>query len=300
MNKMILIFALAFSLDAREAIHVMFETDAHFVHPTCVAITSLLSNANPLDRINIHIVTSNVSNEDKAKFESLRKIRKFNLEIKDFDEKILESLTVYPGYTNVVYNRLFAAELFPAINKIIHIDSDMIIKQSLYQLWKIDLKNNWIAAVPRFAWMKLDTALLIEGGISMMDLEKFRANNLTKKLFDAMIAGQERVRGKKDMFGRELRYTDEHAITEVCKDRVHLLPLRYNIWQTEVPKIQPTGLLSQTDFTMKYEQTHPVILHYNSPNKPWKLTREEYSKRYPVYLYDEWKHYEDIYASSVL
>ena len=302
MKKYLLILALLFSAKASENMHIMFETDAHFVHPTCVAITSLLVNSDPKDKLNVHIITSGVSADDKARFETLKNIRNFNLDIQDYDvskDTDLELYSSWSGWSPIIWARVHASEIFPNLNKVIHIDSDMIVKKSLKDYWKIDLTNDYIAAVPRMAWLQSKNYPYFESGFLMMNLDSFRRDNMPEKIIAQIKKGQEESKGVSSIFG-EMFYTDEQAMTELCKGHIHALPLRCNVWQTEVPRKYPSGFLSQSDFTMKYEQTHPVILHYNSPNKPWKLTREEYSKRYPVYLYDEWKHYEDIYASSVL
>lgn len=180
-------------------IHVCFglnDKDGHYSKFTGTAMLSMFENTT--SKITVHILHDNTLTQDnRDKFSyiagSYGQIVKFyNVErtcadkIKEFQEKFFKTNTTF---TIAVMYRLFIPELFQSdINKIIYLDSDIIVNLDIKKLWQIDLDDKIFAAaieeegtnIPAKNYLTLCREGIVDGsdyfnaGIMLINLKKFR------------------------------------------------------------------------------------------------------------------------------
>ena len=93
----------------------------------------------------------------------------------DFDNSV-NIPNNFGGYINLV------KVLYPEIlklNKVIHLDADTIVCDSLEELWKTDIKGKWIAAVPEYRGVYRPFGeMYYNAGVMLMNLQQMRTDNI--------------------------------------------------------------------------------------------------------------------------
>ena len=164
-----------------------------------------------------------------------------------------------PNYRNMfTYINLLKvcyADYLPNINKVIHLDVDTIICDSLEGLWKTDVKGKWFAAVPEYngAWKPFGD-MYYNMGVALINLQQIRKDGIQDKMVEYLNTVRQ-------------PWADQDAwnIYAIEQDKVAELALRYN----------ENGMTGMT--------FNPAIVHYCGVTDWWSnpyMYRHEYLERY--------------------
>ena len=268
--------------------HVFMFSDNAYAMPTCVAIASILSNSSEDEKINIHIVSfedDQINQENVKKIEKLKTtIKDFNLDFTFFDKKRINRLKT-DHWSKAILVKLFAAELFPKLDKVIWLDGDIIVLKSLNEIYKTSLDGKYLAGVDvsdEYNRHKKNTCpYWITAGFGVYNLKEIRKDNFQKDLLN--FAKQYPVGGhlRKDFCGG----AEEYALTQIPKCRVNVLPYNYSVMCSLF------GAKAYENLNLE----DCVILHY-AGCKPWR-DAEHINKRF----LDIWKKYFNMteYAKEI-
>lgn len=124
-----------------------------------------------------------------------------NFEWLSKDNSFLESNSSDPRYTSELnYLRFYLPDIFPALNKVLLFDHDVVVQQDLSALWNMDMKGNVIGAVGtcqegKIPFHRIDMFLNFSDpligkrfdinactwafGMNLFDLQRWRRHNLT-------------------------------------------------------------------------------------------------------------------------
>ena len=95
----------------------------------------------------------------------------------------------FGGYINLL--KVYYPKYFPRVNKIIHLDVDTIICDSLEPFWSIDLTGKWVAAVPeykaRHSQLKLYGDTYYNAGIMVLNLQQMRKDKIMDEMAQFLI-----------------------------------------------------------------------------------------------------------------
>jgi len=132
--------------DSSDEIPVFFACDDSYVKYTMVAIRSLIDNSSIDNDYSIFLLTTDVSEENKS---LLKEMETRNVSIKVVDvsselKKISERLSVRDYYSLTTYYRIFIADMFPEFDKVVYLDSDIILTQDVAELYNYNLGDNYI------------------------------------------------------------------------------------------------------------------------------------------------------------
>lgn len=87
-------------------------------------------------------------------------------------------------FTYINLLKVCYGDLLP-VQKVIHLDVDTIICDSLEPLWKTDIKGKWFAAVPEYKGRyKPFGDLYYNMGVALINLAKMRADNIQPLMVD--------------------------------------------------------------------------------------------------------------------
>lgn len=271
-------------------IPVFFATNNSYAPFLSCALISMLENASKDYFYKIHVLTSELSSENKSK---LKKSITQNSSIEFINLK--DKLSNFQGmfhtrdyYSKETYYRLFIANLFPEYNKILYLDADMIFLGDVSQIYNIDLKNYLVAAVHEDVMNipvykdYVEKALGIpyrdyfNAGMLVMNTENFRIQHIEEKFISLL-----------------KRYTfkltqDEDYLNVLCQGQVYKLHAGWNKSDAYEPEYNPADL---------------KIIHYKMNSKPWHYDGVEneayfweYAKRSP--FYDEIKYIKASYSDE--
>ena len=136
----------------REKIVIIFATDHKYRYYTGVSLYSLIQHASSDAQYLIFLLAENLSEEDQGIFIQLISGKEnFSLNIIDMRSKISEigadKFYSEGNYTIANYYRLFLPEILPQYDKVLYLDSDLVIQSDIKELYSTDIGDFALAAV---------------------------------------------------------------------------------------------------------------------------------------------------------
>ena len=185
----------------------------------------------------IHFFYSSVSNGELAKLKFL--VARYRCEIALYEvlPSDFEDLRVDKWASAAVYYRLLAPRLLPAnINKVLYLDSDIIVRRSLNCLWNTDVTDHAFGAVSTICDDDVRKALgwpaetkYFNSGVLLMNLQFWRQNNVPEQAISFVRNNPEKA-----------KYWDQDALNATLSHQWVELPSRWN-WQHSVLTSIPGG-----------------------------------------------------------
>lgn len=170
---------------------------------------------------------------------------------KKIDELQSRGISSYVSYA--VYSRIFIGELLPDISgKVLYLDCDTLIVDSIAEIFNIDLKGNPIALAPDAIHPTYKRVISLSDdkpyyntGVALIDLDQWRDRRCTERLMDEI----------RSPHGRN-PLGDQDIIVRVLNDEITELDRRWNF-------------LSQYILFRRKEK--PAIYHFsgNTLGRPW-------------------------------
>lgn len=164
-----------------------------------------------------------------------------------------------PNYNNMFrYINLLKVcypDYLPRLNKVIHLDVDTIVCDSLDGLWKTDVKGKWFAACPEvYGVYKPFGKTYYNMGVALINLQQMRKDNIVPLMV-------EYLNSKRQPWADQ----DAWNVYAIQQDKAAVLDVRYN----------ETKMTGQTQ--------DPAIVHYCGIPNWWSnphMYRHEYLERY--------------------
>ncbi len=259
-------------------IPVVLISDEAFVMPTSVAMTSVIKNRDENVFIDFYIVMPYITAQVKNQIKSVERAGDCAVNV------VRASLDKYDGIKQMAHIPLACllkfelAELIPEYDKVLYIDGDVIVRQDLWELYSIDIGNNYAAGVKDFAGIyngKND----INAGILLFNTRRIRE----EKLLPVFVETRKKLGDKNSM--------DQTTFNMIFKDNVEYLEVKYNCIPEKIDNAKKDGLgidvinnfygLTYSSYDELYNDA--VIIHYASGRKPWKYTYVKEAKEWYQY-----------------
>jgi len=254
-------------------INIAFGVTEDWLEHTYVTMCSILSHAVKNDEYKFFILSNITEEKFNKNFEKIKEklskiypffIKYIKLKTSDFDGVVHDKRVGVSAYFRLKLSSV------TDINKVIYLDSDVITMDNIGKLWNYDIENCLIAAVEdKYSALMTCQANLsesekyINSGVMLMNLKKFREENLEEKIF-------------KKLLEPDNNYSDQDVLNDICRKRILYLPLKYNVMLTvDDPNSFPN---KKEEYNNALQ--NPIILHYFI--KPWIL---------PVQYSEYWREY---------
>ncbi len=238
-----------------------------------VTIASILLNASSKDEYYFYIMSDEFTQDDKRNFVKLSLIKDAEFEFIKMNESDFEG--VIHDWLGVSSSYRLKLSTITKLDKVLYLDSDVIILKNINELYSIDVSDYYMAAVEdkMSFWMRNRIAGMgennpfINGGVQLMNLTNFRKDNLENIIFEKLRSN--------------VGYTDQDVINDVCHKKILSLPLKYNLMLAE------GDIYKDRKEELQEAKKAPVIIHYM--RKPWvdkNVEFADYWLRYNKYLED--------------
>ncbi|WP_438852596.1 glycosyltransferase family 8 protein [Brevundimonas nasdae] len=252
-------------------VDIVFASDKNFLPYTNVALASVLESYDSKIPLRINILTDKyLSEDDLNRFENLKHLNDFILNIIVVDGSSYAQLRTTPGISVATYYRLQMHNLLPAdCCRVVYLDSDIIVKKSVHDLFMTDLGDNIIGgvedSVSKHYVEKLGQhpeTIHINAGVIVIDIDKIRKIN-----FDDACSS----------FISAKRYTlmlgDQQIITGILGLVTLPLPIRWNVHGSMFDgswAAKNAGTKNNMSLAECMEAAeNPSIIHYTYHRKPW-------------------------------
>ena len=263
-----------------QKIPIAFSVDDNYVPYLSVTIKSILENSSERNHYELIILEENLSESNRKLLSSLTAERD-NFSIRFLNVSSLmktygkNKLYTCFHFSLATYYRLFLAEILADYDKIIYLDSDLIIQKDLSELFNINLEDHYLAAghewvcLSRHFRIYLKATLKLKkliqnyfiAGHMVMNLKKIRNDNLIHEFM------------KPFRENRKLRSPDQDALNLACQGNVVFLPPEWNICWHWKDFLSPRVLKKYNVYGPP--GTHPALIHYASAKKPWNTPGDE-------------------------
>lgn len=249
-------------------IHLALAFDENFITPVYVLLTSIFSN-NRKNQIIIHSIATGVEDQEKKRITEYVELNKGQIFFYDISKSFnIEELN-FPclkstSFTIAIFYRLFFPKLVAKnVKRLLYIDVDTIVLDSLENLYLTDISPYPVAAA-------LDTGMVIgsfpillekigvkkenqfNSGVLLIDIEKWEQEKILEKCLQFMSDNQ-----------NILMFPDQVALNYALKGNYYLLSNEYNFCHSNI-----SIALSKREIL---ENNKITILHYTS-SKPWHFT----------------------------
>ena len=261
----------------KNEIPIFFSTDDNYIPFLDIAIASLIENASKKYKYRIIVLNTGLEQENVDKI--MRNERDgFSIKFVNISaevEKIKKSLKNVYHFSVVTYYRLFIASLFPAYDKIVYLDCDLVVLGDVSELYHTDLGDNILGAAPEefirntkefrlYADKSIgvDPSTYVNAGVLVINLVAFREHRIMEQFIGLITE-----------YDFDLLDPDQAYLNYLCRGRIRVLP---NGWNKEPMTIPCEGKKN--------------IVHYALYKKPWQYDDVidgeyfwKYAKRSPFY-----------------
>lgn len=182
-----------------------------------------------------------------------------------------EGLPIQGCTGKATWYKIFLPEILPAsVDRVLHLDADLVVADSLSSLWETSLDRLYVAAVtnvlpPMYRNRARELGLAGEGdyfnaGVMLMNLELMRSDNCSQALFRYGVEN-----------AAELTLRDQDALNVVLGPGRGVLHPRWNCMNALLVYPESADLFGSD--VVQEALSHPAIRHFEGPadNKPWHL-----------------------------
>lgn len=192
--------------------NIVYALTRNYYHKLLPSIRSLMEH-NPTAKVYI------LCEDDTFPLDLPCKAKIINISDEHQFDNSVNIVNRFGGYINLL--KVYYPKYLPRLNKVIHLDVDTIICDSLEPLWKMDVKDKWIAAVPEYtaqhSQLKLYGDIYYNAGVMLINLQQMRKDDIMDTMAKFLI---------------EVRqpFADQDAWNKygIEQDKVAVAPVRFN------------------------------------------------------------------------
>jgi len=258
-------------------IHIALTFDQNYLTPFFVVLTSVFSN-NPASCIHVHAIATGLSIAEKDRIRAF--VQQHQNEI-TFYEVSSEQLAGFAVPQNshlsvATYYRLFLPYLITEeVDKLLYLDTDIVVIGSLSELYNTNLEALLFAAVPEVSATKnrpdlgiYEENIYFNAGVMLMNIAEWKKRRISEKAIQCI-----------QNYPEKLIYHDQDALNIVAENHYYKLDGKYNVLPFDIPEYLPTR--KYKDFLKD-----KVIMHYTLKEyKPWSiLSTHHFSYLYKIYF----------------
>lgn len=268
-------------------------TDHNYVMPTGVMICSACVNHSNC-RINFHVICNkDVTDEDKNDLINI--VQQYHHEISFYliNIEIPNCFKIDNSATHLslaAYYRLFLVEILPVtIDKVLYLDSDVIVRHSIKEMYNSDIEKFAVGVVTDcfegrieyYNRLRYSPSLgYFNSGVMLINLKYWRQNNILQKGIDFATKYPERI-----------IYHDQDILNYLFKNDKKVFQLTFNLQEALLYK----KLMISWEYEKELKEAinNPCIVHYTAAYKPWRknCTNPYKSEFFKYKKLTKWKDY---------
>lgn len=173
------------------------------------------------------------------------------------------------GFTRkATWYRIFLADLLADVDRVLFLDCDLVVADSVAELWTVDLEDHYLAAVTNVFMLEhlfrveelglIDPRDYFNAGVMLMNLDAMRRDGCAQAMYEYGKAHAD-----------ELVFRDQDVLNAVLGERIKLLHPRWNVMNSVVRFPYSPYVLGPR--AVADARRRPAIRHFEGPglNKPW-------------------------------
>lgn len=257
-----------------EMFRIVFCFDENLVSQVQAAAASLLDSRGAGDHFEIHCVCTKEARIAEPLLEQIIKKRDpASALVMHCMENPYENAYQVRDISAGTYLRLALPGLLTEIDKILYMDADVLVRESLARIWETPMEGMTLAAVKgavnlsdkwewnseRPYWHLLSGAKggYINAGVTLLNLAEVRRRGLAARWHE--------------LTGERFYYQDQDILNITCRGTITYLPPKYNrlayLEESDFGQFVAEGIYTREE--QREALQSPAIIHY-AGDKPWK------------------------------
>ncbi|MCP9857632.1 MULTISPECIES: glycosyltransferase family 8 protein [unclassified Cyanobium] len=234
----------------------------------CAVMLKSLQLSNPTESISVYILHGVIDADERARLAAYLGEFLPSVSFIQLDEEMLSGFPVFGHITLATYFRLLLPAALPhAVEKVLYLDSDLIVVDSIRELWESALEENSIGAVEdhnqEFDRNRLGLAegsMVFNAGAMLIDLGRWRRDNILATGLEFARTHPERI-----------KHWDQDVLNSLLEARWRSLDWRFNalphLWMHPEYTDASTPNGRQAEAT----RANPAVIHFAGSGvaKPW-------------------------------
>ena len=228
-----------------------------------VSMISVLSSKSESTYVSFYIITSKQFTNTNIDFimSLYDQFDNFNITFIKIDNRY-DNVYISRRMTQETYFRFSLGELLPSINKIIYLDSDVIVYKDLYNLYNFKFNGKFVLGqVTRNNRFKETGVYRINNGILLFNLYNMRNYKVEKIALEIIKRGE------------HLTYHDQTIMNNVFKNYIGIFPYEYHArnWKNKnsIKEFNNnSGNMYDNDY-IYFSTKYPSIRHFLGNSKPF-------------------------------
>ena len=224
--------------------------------------------SNIKESFNIYVLHRDLEESDLKTINNNLDLKRFQIHLIKITEKEIHKFPVYEKrYPVEIYFRIFASKYLPQdLERILYLDADTIVINSLKELYETDFEGNYYVAATHVKKVlhKLNEIRLnikedepyINTGVLLINLKALRTIPIEKEVKEFIKKNE-----------KKLLLPDQDIIVSIYGDKIKLVDsLKYNLGERTVNAYNINH--PQTPIGLRWICRNTVIIHYFGRNKP--------------------------------
>lgn len=212
-------------------------------------------------------------------------------------ESQLKNITMHSHFTQPTLYRLYLPEVLKKREKILYLDTDMVVVDSLLPLYNMETKDYYVLAakdlimrsfvhkkirshqesggleseeyLEKYVGMNKRSENYFQAGTLLLNLRKMRDDNLVGRMID-------------DISNKPYWFLDQDILNKYLGEKVKLIDNKWNV--IHIPESHLETLTEEERKDYLDSQNNPVVIHYAGTGKPWLNNINPHSHYYWYYL----------------
>lgn len=261
----------------KREIPIVLICDGNFIMQTAVTITSVIANKSPQSIYYIHIIMAECAHQSEHFLLDLNK-KDCHIEIIHRDLSDFSDINQLAHISRAGLLKFYMWNIVSGYDKLLYLDSDIIVRGDLWELYQTNLGEDYIAGVKELICI-YNGQEQINSGIMLVNAKKMRENQMTEILME-----KRRSLGDRPSM-------DQQTINIVFNGNIKFLDIKYNCIPAKALgkeqiyfPIEDINQLYKSNYgSVEDVVKRAVIIHFASAVKPWKYNYPACSKEWFSY-----------------
>jgi len=236
----------------------------YYVPLTYVSMISILSSKNDFTFLSFYLIITKDFQKKNVDFllTLYEQFDYFNITFVEMDDRYKNAF-ICRRMTIHTYFRFSLGELFPFLNRMLYLDSDIIAYKDLNKLYNLDFNGKMVLGQVTGCNRSKETGIFhINNGILLFNLVLMRKMKIERQVLQILKKKQ------------RLKYHDQTLMNIYFNKTIGIFPLEYNVrnWGTIKDMMdwnEIAGNIYDKDY-FYFSQKYPSIRHFLGPHKPTK------------------------------
>lgn len=276
----------------RSIVPVVFAADDGYVPMVTTTIRSMLDNASKDRFYDIVVLTSNISGEHQSLMGECLVGNADNVSLRFHDVSPIASdfeLATNNAHIGIeTYYRFIIQAVMPEYDKVLYLDSDLVIEGDVAKLYDTELGDNLLAATRdvdylgnlnmndgwRLNYTKTKLKMsdpygYFQAGVLLLNIKAMREAYTTREWLEFASV-------------RDYIFDDQDVLNTHCQDRVVYLDQTWNVMHDCGHRVTNVFNFAPAYAYKAYMEArqHPLVRHYAGCDKPWNFIGCDWAEHY--------------------